>query len=437
MEASINIVYCRLEDVGEYLACVVPDDLTPNQPLRPGEVHPRFAAAKYRLSRTAAPANGTSVKGTSIGEDTATLGMLRGGTTNVVSGGAERSEASEQSGVPLTAKQCKVFIVCDRNVGWVVDRIGVKAARVMDIEATEQDKSLETVLEIDRWLMEQGADRSAFVLGIGGGITTDMVGFAASVYKRGVKFAFIPTTLLSQVDAAIGGKNGVNLDSYKNMVGVIRQPEATFICPEVLGTLPYPQIVSGAAELLKTFIIQNERGNYEEAVSVLSAIRTAQGDFPGKENGAVPGGRIRGYSEELRGLVAAAADVKAGIAGRDPFENGERRLLNLGHTFAHAIEKLSDEAIGHGEAVSMGIILAARLSERLGLAQEGLAARLKTDFEACGMPVECPYSIKDMAGAMKKDKKAEGAIVHFVLPLAIGRVETRDLSPEDAAGLLG
>ncbi len=318
-----------------------------------------------------------------------------------------------------------IFIIHDRNVGGLVENLGIEAKGILPIEATEAKKTLATVLETENWLLEKGADRQAFVLAIGGGITTDLAGFAASVYKRGVRFGFIPTTLLSQVDAAIGGKNGVNLDSYKNIIGVIRQPEMTFICPEPLETLPYPQILSGAAELLKTFIINNEGGEYERAVNMLE-------DIHSQASGKVA---IREYSETLRSLIAAAARIKAGIAGRDPNEHGERRLLNLGHTFAHAIEKNSGERIAHGEAVAMGIILAAQLSESMGLA-EGLAERLKADFTACGLPVRCPYSIDSLADAMKKDKKSEGAFIHFVLPLGIGHVETRELSVEDAVKTL-
>lgn len=317
-----------------------------------------------------------------------------------------------------------LFVVCDRNVSWLVEKTGVDASGVLEIEATEQGKTLDTIFKIDKWLMENGADRNAFVLGIGGGITTDMVGFAASVYKRGVRFGFIPTTLLSQVDAAIGGKNGVNLDSYKNMIGVIRQPEVTFICPEPLETQPYPQIVSGAAELLKTFIIDNEGGLYYKTVELLSKLHA---------NPAVP---FEKYSEELNGLVAAAADIKAGIAGRDPEEHGERRLLNLGHTFAHAIEKLSGESISHGNAVAMGIILAARLAVKAGMAENYLESTLVKDFKACGLLVECPFSIQDMAEAMKKDKKADGVRIHFVIPTGIGHVETKALTPEEAIRLL-
>ena len=317
----------------------------------------------------------------------------------------------------------QLFIVCDQNVRNLAEMIGIEADGIFEIDATEDNKDISTVVEINRWLMENGADREALLLGIGGGITTDMTGFAASVYKRGIRFAFVPTTLLSQVDAAIGGKTGVNLDSYKNMIGVIRQPEVVFICPEPLETLPYPQIVSGAAELLKTFIIDNSKGLYQKAVETLSSIREADGN-------------ISGYSSALNYLIAEAAQVKAGIAGRDPFEKGERRLLNLGHTFAHAIEKMSDEKISHGEAVSMGIILAARFSEIKNLAKKGFADSLKTDFEACGMPVDCPFKVRELTTAMRKDKKAEGDIVHFVLPFEVGHVETRDLGPEEVASLL-
>ena len=324
---------------------------------------------------------------------------------------------------PTSATMSEVFVVCDRNVRGLVEKTGIKPAGIYEIEATEDNKTFTTVVEIGRWLMEQGADRNALLLGIGGGITTDITGFAASVYKRGVKFAFVPTTLLSQVDAAIGGKNGVNLDSYKNMIGIIRQPEAVFICPEPLETLPYPQIVSGAAELLKTFIIDNSKGLYEKAVKTLSQIREA-------------GGSLSGYSEDLNDLIAEAALVKAGIAGRDPFEKGERRFLNLGHTFAHAIEKLSGEKISHGEAVSIGIILAARLAGKVGVAEKGLEDRLKADFAACGMPVDCPYDIGDLTAAMSKDKKAEGSIVHFILPSGVGKVCVKDMSPEEATRLL-
>ena len=318
------------------------------------------------------------------------------------------------------AEEREVFVVYDENVSWV-------AAEIMDvlpsvqgsiaIDATEEDKSMETVLLIARSLLEAGASRGALVLAIGGGITTDLAGFAASIYKRGVRYANVPTTLLAQVDAAIGGKTGVNFDAYKNMLGVIVQPEFTFVCAEVLRTLPHRDFLSGAAELLKTFIIDNQDDRYERAVKWLSA---------------------GGSDAERQDLIFAAAGVKAGIVSRDPFESGERRKLNLGHTFAHAIEheaRLQGEDITHGEAVSMGMIFAAQLSDALGVS-EGLAARLQSDFTSAGLPVRCPFPPDRLAEAMDKDKKAEGGLIHFVLAERIGSVVIRDLSVEQVVNLL-
>lgn len=359
-----------------------------------------------------------------------------------------------------------VFVVADRQVKPSAEQV-VKAHEEQKLEGTlpqpsnlllldvsEQNKSMSTVLEICKWLMDNGADRNALLLAIGGGITTDMAGFAASIYKRGIRFAYVPTTFLSQVDAAIGGKTGVNFENYKNILGVIRQPEFTYICPEVLGTLPYRDFLSGAAELLKTFIIDNTGNNYEKAVEVLSEI-----------HGSIDRKRaIASHLAEIENLAAEAAKIKTGIVERDEFECGERRKLNLGHTFAHAIESVSmsrhnggKSSVTHGEAVSMGMIMAAKASERYyNLASESpsrreniagqngtatseecesLSSRLARDFSRCGLPTECPFPPESLSGAMKKDKKAENGIVHFVLIRAIGDVRIEDLPVESAVNL--
>lgn len=321
-----------------------------------------------------------------------------------------------------------MFIIHDENVSGLVGRMNVPAKAVLAIKATEENKSLLTVEKINRWLLENGADRDAFVLGVGGGITTDISGFAASVYKRGIRFGFVPTTLLAQVDAAIGGKNGVNLDSYKNIIGVFRQPQMIYVCPEAIENLPLAQVLSGSAELLKSFLIHDGDGNYGKAVEWLKHIHN-QGIA---NDAAVPAEDLAAAGD----LIAAAADVKAAIVGRDPEEHGERKHLNLGHTFAHAIEKKSGESIPHGFAVSMGIILAARLSEALDMAGIGFASRLEEDFKDCGLPTESPYKIEELTDAMKKDKKAVGDAIHFVLPLAIGSVTTKMLTAEEVAELL-
>lgn len=361
-----------------------------------------------------------------------------------------------------------VFVVADRQVKSSAEQV-VKAyeaqnpdnlgtlphpSNLLLLDVSEENKSMSTVMEICKWLMDNDAGRNALLLAIGGGITTDMAGFAASIYKRGIRFAYVPTTFLSQVDAAIGGKTGVNFENYKNILGVIRQPEFTYICPEVLGTLPYRDFLSGAAELLKTFIIDNAGNNYEKAVEVLSEI---YGSIDRKQEIAL-------HLAEIEGLAAAAARIKAGIVERDEFECGERRKLNLGHTFAHAIESVSmsrhygaESGISHGEAVAMGMIMAAKASERYyNLASENslqsddiagqndtatseggesLSSRLVRDFSRCGLPTECPFPPESLSGAMKKDKKAENGIVHFVLIRAIGDVRIVDLPVECAVNL--
>ena len=173
------------------------------------------------------------------------------------------------------AHHSRVYAVMDSKVAAecpashvLAELFGRKGVPGMLIEASEQTKTMDTVLEVCSWLMEQGADRDALVLAIGGGVTSDIVGFAAAIYKRGVRSAYIPTTFLAQVDAAIGGKTGVNFNNYKNILGVIRQPEFTYMCPQVLEGLPRREFLSGAAELLKAFLI-DDGGNYTRAVQWL------------------------------------------------------------------------------------------------------------------------------------------------------------------------
>ena len=342
----------------------------------------------------------------------------------VVIGGRTASRVisadSLQGLTPLLEAYPKVYLVYDRNVAWVAQEIAAACppAGMKVLDASEKAKDMATVLDLCSWLLEAGADRSSLLLAVGGGITTDLAGFAACIYRRGIRFAFVPTTLLAQVDAAIGGKTGVNFLDFKNMLGVIRQPDFTFECAQVLRTLPRRDFLSGAAELLKTFLIDNTGNAYEKTVAFLSAPAD---------------------SATLQTLIAAAAKVKAGIVSRDEQERGERRCLNLGHTFAHAIEHEARQAgldITHGEAVAVGILLAARLSEAMGLAPKGLAARLEADWTACGLPTSVPFDLGTLTAAMTKDKKAEGDTIHFVLLSSIGQVEIRKISAAEATAQL-
>lgn len=271
-----------------------------------------------------------------------------------------------------------VFVVCDRNVEDFARQVaGIPSGAkhggmpLLAISADEEHKNIDTVMLICRWLLEQGADRDAMVLAVGGGVTTDMAGFAACIYKRGVRYANVPTTLLSMVDAGIGGKTGVNLDGYKNLLGVIRQPEFTAIFPEALESLPEREFRSGLAEMIKTFIIKNPAHAYERTVAAFHPADTSSAAGKG----------------QVAELIQQAAAIKQEIVEKDEFESGIRRKLNLGHTWGHAIEwwqrQTGKADYTHGEAVAIGMVQAARFAERLGITEEpGLSERVAADLAA-------------------------------------------------------
>ena len=342
----------------------------------------------------------------------------------------------------------RIFVLYDISVKGYADKL---IHKINDINGTtgnqktvdsfamiaeEEKKNMQSVMQVCSWLLEKNADRNALLLGIGGGITTDITGFAASIYKRGLRFAFVPTTILSQVDAAIGGKNGVNFMNYKNMLGTIRMPEFVFECPEVLETISYRDFVSGSAEMLKTFIIDNRDYNYEKAVRIFSFIHSSKD----KDSS------IKSYKKELLTLIHAAADIKADIVSRDKYEKGERRKLNLGHTFAHAIEwqaSLTNKQTGgsnnisHGEAVAIGISIAADLSQQIGICKDKeLARNIQNDFVSCGLATASPFQPASLADAMKKDKKTEDGMVHFILIESIGKVVEKNLEVEKVLNII-
>lgn len=268
----------------------------------------------------------------------------------------------------------------------------------------ETIKTLRTVEQIHRRLIELGADRSTFVLGVGGGIVTDVAGFAASTYMRGVPFGFVPTTLLAQVDASVGGKNGVNVGGYKNMAGSFTQPRFVICDPSLLATLPVREFRAGLAETVKAAVIGDaalfellERSSFEE---------------------------LRSDPKLLEQVIEAAIRVKAAIVGRDERETGERRLLNLGHTLAHAIEKCSSQ-LNHGEAVAVGLRMMAAAAVRLGELSPADDERIGRLLERLGFVTTPPVAVERLLKEVGKDKKSDGAQLHAVLPLAIGRCEVR------------
>jgi 3-dehydroquinate synthase len=269
---------------------------------------------------------------------------------------------------------------------------------IITVGQGEQNKTTDTLNEIFGKLVDLEADRSHFIVGIGGGIVCDVAGFAASVYMRGLPFGFVSTTLLSQVDASVGGKNGVNFRKYKNMLGVFSQPEFVICDPRMLQTLKKNVYISGFAEIVKAGAIRSE-----------SLIGTLERNTD-KALDADP--------EVMEDIIYRSVRIKADIVETDEKEKGERRKLNFGHTFAHAFENMTD--IIHGEAVSIGMVLASRLSVALGYLPEADATRITNLLERLQLPVKPAVDIEQALAPMKKDKKREGDSVHMVLLKHIG-----------------
>lgn len=275
----------------------------------------------------------------------------------------------------------------------------------------EQHKTLATVATLYEQFLAGRLDRSGTVLSLGGGVTGDVAGFAAATFMRGVRFVQVPTTLLAMVDASVGGKTGVDLRQGKNLVGVFKQPALVVIDPTVLATLPAEEIRSGLAEVIKHGIIgaPNFFAELEAKAGRLSSWRGKDGV----------------------GWIARSLRVKIRIVEKDPFEQGCRAVLNLGHTVGHGLEKLSGFALRHGEAVSIGMTVAARIAVEQGLADPSLADRIEAVLLAWGLPVRCPpFDADAIWRAMGHDKKRRGRALRWVLPHAIGEVEiTEDVTP--------
>ena len=293
----------------------------------------------------------------------------------------------------------------------------------MGIVATERDKSLATVQAICSWLLQSGAPKSATLVAVGGGVVTDVVGLAGALYKRGVSVEYVPTTLLAQVDAAIGGKTGANLDGVKNAIGTITLPQKVHIFAEPLKTLPARELKSGSAELIKTFLLFDPE-LYDKAVRIFSLVQGA-GYTKEAVDAALP---------QILELSQAAARYKEKAVKKDLFDRDKRHLLNLGHTYGHAIEwwqsagtsitkgnEITVANYSHGEAVAIGIVIAARLSEIAGIAEPGLAAKLSADLESCGLPTQLPTKVEELSPAIQNDKKVDGDKLDFVYLKAIGK----------------
>ncbi len=315
--------------------------------------------------------------------------------------------------LPRLLPQKRVVVVSDTNIDRHYHSLIEPYDHVL-IGLGESSKTMLTLDAIYRRFIELGVDRSCFVLAVGGGIVTDIAGFAASTFMRGLEFGFISTSLLGQVDASVGGKNGVNVDGYKNMVGTFTQPKFVICDVTLLRTLSPREFRTGLAEIIKAAVIADE-----ELFEMLE-----QTDFS----------TLQSDSERLSEMVYRAVKVKADIVERDERESGDRRLLNLGHTLAHAIEKSSSK-MNHGEAVAVGLALIAEVATAREMLAVADKERIVALLQRAGFLLEPPVEIRTLLKAVKKDKKAEGDSIHVVFPLGVGRCNVEKMPLEEFKAL--
>ena len=292
----------------------------------------------------------------------------------------------------------RTIIITDENVKRLYGHL-MEAYPVITLPAGEDQKSLTVVENIIHQLVAIGADRGSFLLGVGGGVICDITGFVASVFMRGIPFAFAPTTLLAQVDASIGGKNGVNSGPFKNMIGVFNQPEFVLIDTVFLTTLSDEEYANGLAEVIKHCAIHNA-SEFGWLVSNMDRI-------------------LQRNPEYVERTVLQSVFIKTLIVDSDPLEKDKRRLLNFGHTYGHAIEK--HYRIAHGQAVSLGMVLANKMAVEHGLLEEKKARYITTLLADAGLPTDISHL--DMTALnilIRGDKKKVGDTMAFILLKDIG-----------------
>ena len=298
-------------------------------------------------------------------------------------------------------------VVTDENVaGFHADRLMDSLHRskykpnIVTLPGGESSKTLDTITCIWRDFLHAGLDRKSTVVALGGGVVGDMAGFAAATFMRGIAWVVVPTTLLSMVDASIGGKTGFDLPEGKNIIGSFHSPRLVLSDPEVLTTLPDAELRSGLAEVLKHGIIADP-DLFELAAHGLETVKN-----------------------NLLQIVRRAVAVKIKIIEDDPYEKGFRAALNFGHTLGHAVESVSGYRLRHGEAVAIGMVAEARLAETLTLADRGLSERIAKALTSLGLPTKIPEDLshEELICAMQFDKKKAAGIARFSLPVEIGRV---------------
>lgn len=300
-----------------------------------------------------------------------------------------------------------LFVVTDETVEplFLDDLAGALPGDTASIvlPAGEQYKNIETVQMIWMAMQAAGCDRKSLVINLGGGVVCDLGGFAASTYMRGVDFLNVPTTLLAQVDASVGGKTGFNFAGVKNLVGSFNQPMAVIIDPQTLSKLPEREFIAGFGEIVKHGLVTDAA--YFDEVAACQPLKLT--------------------ASELEGVIAKSCRIKQQIVEADVNESAARRLVNFGHTIGHAIEALSletDSPLLHGEAVSVGMLAEARISEYSGTLKSEDVNKVKEALVKVGLPVTVSgFSVEDILDRMQSDKKNENGMLNFTLLDGIGR----------------
>ena len=304
----------------------------------------------------------------------------------------------------------KICIVTDSNVAplyleEVKEQISkcCKKVETFIFPAGEKNKNLDTVRTLYEFLIQKHFDRKDVLVALGGGVVGDLCGFAGATYLRGIRFIQVPTTLLSQVDSSIGGKTGVDFDSYKNMVGAFHMPSLVYASTSSLLTLSAEQFASGMGEIVKHGLIKN-RDYYQWICEHADAIRE----------------RDLKVCEQL---ILVSCQIKRDVVEKDPTEQGERALLNFGHTLGHAIEKLMNFKLAHGQCVALGCLAAAHISAKRGMITDAEVDQMRKAFATFDLPVSTSgYGLdpKEVIQATKNDKKMEAGAIKFVLLRQVG-----------------
>ncbi|MDQ2721403.1 MAG: 3-dehydroquinate synthase [Bacteroidota bacterium] len=297
----------------------------------------------------------------------------------------------------LVKKENAIFIT-DENI-FAKQKEKFSGWKTIVIKAGEQFKNQKTVDEVINQLIDLQADRQTFIVGVGGGVVTDITGFAASIYMRGIKFAFAPTSILAMVDASIGGKNGVDVGVYKNLVGMVNHPEFLLYDYSFFETLPDEEWVNGFAEIIKhACIIDEEMFSFLEENSI-AKFQSSYG-LSGK-------------------LIEKNVDIKYNVVANDEHETGERKLLNFGHTIGHAIENVNK--LSHGNAISIGMVAACIISEKVNGLSEKSTKRVVSLLSKYGLPVAIDFDKEKTWNILQHDKKKSGTDMNFVVLDGIGK----------------